>query len=199
MVDGPSAIGKENDSAIRCGFGCGQLLSCLGRRQGQRRQPVGAFASGPEWLPAGGKDSNARAARQQTHGNGRGCVITCSQLSRISSSDLFLRYASSVSSSGRLGTSCTPQRRGDRGRHNEGSPSGASPTKQTATSGIAQRGSDLQCRLGLADSSCPRQRDEPMFAHERRNLVELRLAPDEAGQRERQVRNRCVGPRADRD
>ena len=62
------------------------------------------------------------------------CLITCSQLSRISSRLLFFRYASSVSSSGRFGTSCKPSADAIAAATKEGSPIGASPTKQTLPS-----------------------------------------------------------------
>ena len=64
-------------------------------------------------------------------------VMTCSQLSRISKSALFLRYAISVSSSGRSGTSCTPSVDAIAATTKAGSPTGASATKQTAVSPVS--------------------------------------------------------------
>ncbi|MGA8097714.1 MAG: hypothetical protein WB810_03540, partial [Candidatus Cybelea sp.] len=49
-------------------------------------------------------------------------------------SDLFFRYASRVSSSGRFGTSCTPSADPTAATTSEGLTSDASPTKQTAPS-----------------------------------------------------------------
>ena len=48
----------------------------------------------------------------------------------------------------------------------------------------------MQRRLGFADPSGSGEGDQPIVAHERGDLVELRFSPDEGGKSERQVRCR---------
>ena len=62
---------------------------------------------------------------------------------------------------------------------------------------VTHHASDLQRRLCLAQPAGPGDGYQPMVTHERRDRIELRLSPDEALERKRQVRTRHAWPRSD--
>ncbi len=77
----------------------------------QRREPAGPLAGNPQRFPARREDPRVGAAPQQRVSEGGNLDDDVLAISRTRTSDFCLRYASNVSSSGRLGDSWTESAR----------------------------------------------------------------------------------------
>ena len=112
-----------------------------------------------------------------------------------------MRFTSSVSSSGRLGTSCAPTLDAIAPTTDEGLAIEANPTKQSGTASTSPRAvATCSAVCVSADAAGSRDRlNHPMLAHQCANLSQLHLSANEACQRKRKVCHCGLGPRAYRN